>query len=183
MFAFESLVIVYNVAALKNAHLTPPTSWGDFTKPEWKGKFSVTTDGVNLYQAMFAEVGHDKTLDLLRAIGGNKPVPYTSHSAALAGVESGQQLGDLSGNGPDAENAKESTKGKVEFVNANPLPLTLDLIDVATNAPHPKAAKVFLDWVTSQAGQQAVIDAAHHGSLRTDVKNNPATWNPSTWSR
>jgi iron(III) transport system substrate-binding protein len=49
------------------------------------------------------------------------------------------------------------------------------------NSPHPAAARLFVDWMVSQEGQQAVVDITNHTSIRTDVKNDPAVWDPAKW--
>jgi ABC-type Fe3+ transport system substrate-binding protein len=76
---------------------------------------------------------------------------------------------------------KKKTPNQVAFVNMNPLPSSLNLIDVVKNAPHPNAAKLFVDWMVSTTGQQAVAKVTNHTSVRSDVNNDPKVWDPATW--
>jgi iron(III) transport system substrate-binding protein len=69
----------------------------------------------------------------------------------------------------------------MDFVNPNPLPSELNLIDVVKNAPHPAAAKLFEDWVVSQQGQRAIVDITNHTSIRSDVKNDTTVFDPPKW--
>ncbi|MBO0832865.1 MAG: ABC transporter substrate-binding protein, partial [Actinobacteria bacterium] len=175
-------VISYNPTALKAAGLQPPTTWQDLTQPQWKGKFSVDPSSVNWYDAMITQLGHPQALALIKALGANSPKLVTSHTQAITQVEAGEPIASATTYGYKA--AKEAKKNPTEiaFTNTNPLPSSLTLIDVVKNAPHPDAAMLFVDWMVSQAGQKEVIDQTNHTSLRNDVDNPPAVWDPAKWT-
>ena len=174
-------VIVYNPDALQRLHLQPPKTLQDLTQPQWKGKFSMDPSAVNLFEGLINTMGHDKALALLQQLGDNQPKLVESHTLALTQVEAGEPPASASAYG--YKSAKEARKNpnKVAFVNPNPLPTSLTPIDIARNAPHPAAAALFINWMTSQEGQQAVIDVTNHTSLRTDVKNDTSVWDPQKW--
>lgn len=174
-------VPAWNPAAVKKAGLTPPTSWQDLTKPQWKGKFSIDPGAVNWYESLTASMGHAQALALLKALGKNDPKLVESHTQALTQVEAGEPLATATAYGYKASSLKKKNPGQLDFANPNPLPSSLTLIDVVKNAPHPAAAKLFVDWMVSQAGQQAVVDITNHTSLRTDVTNDTSVWDPSKW--
>src|SRR5580658_9051988 len=69
----------------------------------------------------------------------------------------------------------ERRAGKaIDFRNPSPLFVTLNPVGVAKRAPHPNAAHVFIDWLTSKAGQTYIVNrGGGEISSRTDVKNNP----------
>ena len=175
-------VIAYNPTALKQKGLTAPTSWEDLTKPEWKGQFAIDPGAVNWYDSLVTAMGHDAVLKLLTALGNNSPRLVQSATLGLTQVQSGEPIAAATAYGYKASSLKAKTPESVEFVNGNPLPSTLSLIDVVKNAPHPNAAKLFVDWMVSQPGQQAVIDVTNHTSLRADVKNDPTVWDPTKWA-
>ena len=174
-------VIAYNPAQVKAKGLTPPTSWQDLTKPEWKGHFSVDDGAVNWYESMVAKLGHDKALKLITDLGNNSPRLVSSHTQALTQVEAGEPIATAMAYGYLASADQKKASGSIAFVNTDPLPSSLNLIDVVKKAPHPNAAKLFVAWMVSQQGQQTVIDATNHTSTRTDVKNDPNVWDPSKW--
>ena len=81
---------------------------------------------------------------------------------------------------PTATWRRQEKKGgkPIDFINPSPVFVTLNPIGIAKNAPHPKAAKVFVDWLLSKDGQQYVAQrGGGEISSRTDVQNNPAIWN------
>lgn len=174
-------VIAYNPTVLKQKGLPAPTSWQDLTNPAWKGQFSIDPGAVNWYDSLVKGMGHDQALALLKGLGANKPVFVESHTQALTNVQAGEPAGAATAYGYKASSMKKDTPNTVEFVNSNPLPASLTLIDVVANAPHPAAARLFEDWMVSQAGQQAVVTVTNHTSIRTDVQNDPAVWDETKW--
>jgi iron(III) transport system substrate-binding protein len=173
--------VAYNPKLVKQKNLPTPTSWEDLTQPAWKGQFSIDPGAVNWYDSLVQSMGHDKALDLLKRLGDNSPVFVESHTQALTQVQAGEPIGAATAYGYKASSLKEKTPGTVEFVNSNPLPSSLTLIDVVKDAPHPAAARLFEDWMVSAEGQQAVVDITNHTSIRTDVKNDPTVWNEQKW--
>ena len=67
----------------------------------------------------------------------------------------------------------------IDFANPSPLFVSLNPVGLAKNAPHPKAAHVFIDWLLSKDGQQFIAQrGGGEISSRTDVKNNRNIWDP-----
>jgi iron(III) transport system substrate-binding protein len=174
--------IVYNPGALARLGLRPPASLRDLADPTWKGHFSMDPGAVNLYEGLITTMGHDKALALLRQLGANQPKLVESHTLALTQVEAGEPAASASAYGYKAASEQKKNPGKVAFVNPNPLPTSFTPIDVARNAPHPAAAALFVNWMVSQQGQQAIVDTTDHTSLRTDVHNDPAVWDTGKWT-
>jgi iron(III) transport system substrate-binding protein len=174
-------VVAYNPAVVKQKRLPVPTSWEDFTKPQWKGQFSIDPGAVNWYDSLIKDMGHDKALALMKALGKNKPVFVESHTQALTQVQAGEPAGAATAYGYKASSLKKKTPQSLAFVNPNPLPASLTLIDLAKNAPHAAAARLFDDWMVSKQGQAAVVSVTNHTSVRGDVDNDSKVWNESQW--
>jgi iron(III) transport system substrate-binding protein len=174
-------VIAYNPKIVKQKHLPTPTSWDVLAQPAWKGQFSIDPGAVNWYDSLVQQEGHAKALKLIQGLGNNKPTFVESHTEALTQVEAGEPAATATAYGYKSAKEKKKNPGQIEFVNSNPLPSSLTLVDVAKNSPHPAAARLFEDWIVSQPGQQAVADESNHTSLRPDVKNDPTVWNESKW--
>lgn len=177
----NTTAIAYNPTALKKKGIPVPTSWDDLAEPAWKGQFSIDPAAVNWYDALIETKGHDKALALLKRLGKNKPVFVESHTQALTNVQAGEPLGAATTYGYKDAALKKDTPTEVAFANPSPLPASLNLIDVVTHAPHPAAARLFVDWVVSEQGQQAVVDVTNHVSTRKDVSSDPTVWDESKW--
>ena len=162
--------LAWNPTVVKQKGLPVPTSLQTFTGPAWKGKFSIDPSAVNWYDALIKQMGHQQALALVE-----------SHTEALTDVQAGEPAGAATAYGYKASSLKKKTPSEVEFLNPNPLPSSLNLIDVVANDPHPAAARLFVDWMVSQEGQTAVVDTTNHTSLRSDVTNDAKVWDPTKW--
>jgi iron(III) transport system substrate-binding protein len=174
-------VIAYNPTVVRQAGLQPPTSWQDFVGPKWRGKFSVNATSLEFYESLIALMGHDDALALLKKIGENDPRFDTSHTQSVTEVQSGEPMAAAVVYGYKAASEKAKTPDQLDFVNPNPMPCTLNLIDIVKNAPHPNAAKLFEDWMVSKAGQTAMVKASNQVSLRDDVGNDETVFDVTNW--
>jgi iron(III) transport system substrate-binding protein len=174
--------LAWNPTVVKQKGLPVPTSIQTFTQPAWKGKFSIDPTAVNWYDSLIKTMGHSQALALVQKLGQNNPVLVESHTEALTDVQAGEPAGAVTAYGYKASSLKKKTPAGVEFLNPNPVPSSLNLIDLVASAPHPAAARLFVNWMVSKAGQTAVVDVTNHTSLRSDVTNDPKVWDPSKWS-
>ena len=170
----NTTVIAWNPAKLKADHLPVPTSFADFAKPAWKGKFGLDTGAVNWYMGILQT---DKNGDALaKSIAGNAPVKTSGHTQTVTSLETGEFDATPTAYGYMADQTKRK-RHDVDFANPSPLFVTLNPVGMAKNAPHPQAAKVFIDWLLSRDGQQYIAQrGGGEISSRTDVKNNAAIW-------
>lgn len=175
-------VIGYNPQILKQEGLSAPTSYEDLTTPQWKGKFSADARDVGWYESLIDKMGHDKALGLVKALGANKPRIIESHTQAVTQVQSGEPVATIAAYGYKAAVVKGQTPETFDFANSDPLPASPDVIELVKNAPHPNAAKVFMNWFLSQGGQQTIVDVTGRASLRSEVQNVDGVWDPSTWA-
>jgi iron(III) transport system substrate-binding protein len=172
--------IAYNPQTLKKKGITAPTSLADLTKPEWKGNFSMTAHGADLYTSLIAADGQQKAKDLLDKLGANKPQLVESNSQAITQVQSGEPAATIS-YGTYAAPAKASNPATLDFVNLNPLLTVPYFQTLAKNAPDPAAARLFINWWGGKDGQNAMIKASGFTSVRDDVSNDPTIWDPTKW--
>jgi iron(III) transport system substrate-binding protein len=172
----NTTVIAWNPQRLAADHLKPPTSFADFANPQWKGKFGFDTGALNWYMAL---VQSDKQgADLAKRIADNAPVKTSGHTQTVASLEAGEFDATPTAYGYMADQEKRASK-PIDFMNPSPLFVSLNPVGVAKNAPHPKAAHVFIDWLLSQEGQQFIAQrGGGEISSRTDVKNNRTIWDP-----
>ncbi len=173
----NTTVIAWNPQRLAADHLKPPATLADFTKPEWKGKFGVDTGALNWYMGVLQS---DKNgSDLMSKIAANEPVKTLGHTQTLEQLESGEFDGSPTMYGYSVENEKRAGKTNIAFINPTPLLVSLNPVGLAKNAPHPNAARVLIDWLTSKEGQSYIAGRGFGQiSSRTDVKNNPSIWDP-----
>jgi iron(III) transport system substrate-binding protein len=168
-------VFAWNPQRLKADHLTPPTSVADFAKPQWKGKFGLDTGALNWYLGTVQTEKNGQ--DLVKALAGNDPQKTDGHTQTVTQLASGEFDATPTAYGYMADEQKHMGR-PIGFSNPTPLLVTLNPIGLAKNAPHPAAAKVFIDWVLSKEGQQFIARRCGKISSRSDVQNNPSIWDP-----
>ena len=173
----NTTVIAWNPQRLAADHLKPPTSFADFAKPEWKGKFGFDTGALNWYMGVLQ---HDKNggADLAKRVAANGPVKTSGHTQTITSLESGEFDATPTAYGYMAFQEKAAGKA-VDYSNPAPLFVTLNPIALAKNAPHPNAARIFIDWITSRDGQLFIVKSGSgQVSSRTDVDNNSKVFDP-----
>lgn len=175
-------VIAYNPASLKRMGLTPPTSLQDLTKPEWKGQFSADYTAVNWYESLIKSMGHEQAKALIDALGNNSPRLVESHTLAITQVQSGEPAVSIAVYGYLAAKTAKKTPDQLAFINPNPLPSSPDLIDLVKNAPHPAAAELFMTWLLSKEGQEAIHTISGRVSLSGDVTGQGDAWDEQKWT-
>jgi iron(III) transport system substrate-binding protein len=174
--------IAYNPQAVAAQHLQPPLSLDDLTRPQWKGRFSIDPQAINWYESLISAMGHDKALALVRRLGDNSPRLVESHTQSLTEVQAGEPLAAANAYAYKAASLARKTPGRMAFSNTDPQPAAAALAEMANKAPHPAAAKLFLDWIMSPQGQHAVVGITNHTSLSATGDNDSSVWNPAKWT-
>ncbi|MGA2393554.1 MAG: extracellular solute-binding protein [Candidatus Lustribacter sp.] len=173
----NTTVIAWNPQRLASDHLKPPASFADFARPEWKGKFGFDTGALNWYLGMLQSAG-PAGAQLARNITANEPLKTTGHTQTVTSLETGEFDATPTAYGYMAEAEKRAGK-TIDFRNPSPLFVTLNPVGIAKHAPHPNAARLFIDWLTSKAGQTYIVNrGGGEISSRSDVRNNPQIFDP-----
>jgi iron(III) transport system substrate-binding protein len=171
-------VILYNRDRLRAAGIKPPAAWEDFARPEWRGKFGIAGDDVELYAALRAFYGKDRTEQLLRALAANQPHLLASHSLGLTLLNAGEVQGVVAAYGADALTLIRKGGLTAEIVNPVPTPLQLNAMAIMKTAPHPNAARLYERWFLSKETQQWLARSYLLVSARKDMKNDTTLIDP-----
>jgi iron(III) transport system substrate-binding protein len=163
------VIPVYNKNILKP--VDAPTSWADLLLPRF-------ADRKMAIQNAAAGTQFNWTYLLERALGpgfiakfaAQKPVVMATGAQMVDAVTRGEvllgaALDHWRGFGPAAEQS-----GLVAVYPTDGMPLTLAPVGIIAGAPHPNAAKLFIDFILSQEGQR-LLDTELYGmySMRPDV--------------
>jgi iron(III) transport system substrate-binding protein len=168
--AMNMHVIGYNTRTVARNKL--PKTWEDLVNPEWKGRFML-----NPNEQWFAWVlqimGKEKGLNYMRALAKQNPVLRREPRAMRA-----QLL--IAG---EAEMDLDSTyttllplmnKGApVDWTTLGPALMNTVGYGLAVRAPHPNAAKLFIDFILSKEGQHVVLSLERQ-SARSDLASEQA---------
>lgn len=167
-------VIAYNTNYIKKEEA--PKSWKDLLDPKWKGMISMS----NPYYAGTTAVNIACILDLYgwdyyRQLDKNKPYIGTSHGKLETLMIAGERV--LIAEQNNYSVLPDKYKGQpvevvypTEGVTLSPGPA-----GILKKAPHPNAAKLFMDYICSKEAQE-IIAAKYYYPGRADV---PAKGQPS----
>jgi iron(III) transport system substrate-binding protein len=161
--------IAYNKSRIKAEQA--PKTWKDILNPAYKDIISAKLSSSGMQHAQWY---------MLRKLYGDN---FWKEFAKLKprGFDSRAQLFDRLSKGDDAVCALAEYAGYVlvkdkgadiEFVApADGLPATPIVLGILTKAPHPEAAKLFIDWALSLRGQAVYQNAKIllYGSVRSDA--------------
>ena len=159
---FYVLTPGYNTELVKKADV--PKSYADLLDPKWKGKMiwnatASASAGAGFTGTVLLSMGEEKGMDYLRALAKQNVVSVAS---------SGRQVLDqvIAGEYPiglQIFNNHASISARLGAPSAwAPLDTSLAVIatiSVTKAAPHPNAAKLFMEFVTSEEGQKLLADA------------------------
>ncbi|HXG52011.1 MAG TPA: extracellular solute-binding protein [candidate division Zixibacteria bacterium] len=160
-------VIAYNTRMVPAAEA--PRSFWDLTQPRWKGQLLMDENESKWMAGVFHHYGEAKGTELMRKLAAQNLQFRTGHSLIATLVAAGERPVGVVAFANGVERLKKEG-APIEWVAAEPLiGLTFGL-GILKNAPHPNAARLFVDFVLSRPGQE-VIAAANYYVARKDVQS------------
>jgi iron(III) transport system substrate-binding protein len=155
--------LAYNTHIISEAQA--PRSFQDLLDPRWKGKFAWNPNSMagawGFIGTVLTSQGEDKGMAYLRELAKQNitPVPVAAR-AVLDRVIAGEYPMGLEMTSTHV--AISAARGApVRWVAIEPVSETLQVGGITKGAPHPNAAKLFLDFMVSPAGQKVFRDAVY----------------------
>jgi iron(III) transport system substrate-binding protein len=142
-------VLVYNTRMLKAPEV--PRSHGDLLQPQWKGKFIMVSKAYEWFLKYLKVTGEEKGLPFFKRLAQQKPEFRIGSSQVADLVAAGEHPIGINTYSTNIEDLK-ARGAPVEWVPLDPVIATLHPIAVSAQAPHPNAAKLFVDYVLSKEG-------------------------------
>ena len=160
-FAASGYGIMWNTRYLKAKKLPEPKTWANLAKPVYHGHVGMSAPSRSgtthlTVETLLQGKGWDKGWAELKAIAGNFKTVTERSFGVPDGVNSGQfGLGiviDFFGL------SSEASGFPVKFIYPPVTTLVPANIAIVKNAPHPKAAAAFIEFLLSPAGQEVLLD-------------------------
>jgi ABC-type Fe3+ transport system substrate-binding protein len=148
--------LAYNTTLVPKAQA--PKSYTDLIEPRFKGKFVWNPNSVSgaygFIGTVLRHMGEEKGLVYLRALAKQDitPVPMAIRAVLDRVIASEYAIG-LEMNGSHAY-ISAAMGAPVAWVPLDPVSLMLQVAGVNAKAPHPNAARLFIDFMISRAGQE-----------------------------
>ena len=149
----STLVIGYNTDLVEPEDV--PTTWEDLLDPKWKGLIGVEADDVELFANMASVWGDDKAIKFWEGIAALEPGIVTGHTELAELVSAGEFAISPTLYGYRVEKLK--IKGApIEWVKTDPIIAYSEMVAMAANAPHPATARLFINWMLAEEGQNVI---------------------------
>ncbi|HWG03558.1 MAG TPA: extracellular solute-binding protein, partial [Beijerinckiaceae bacterium] len=163
---WSALYVLVTVPAINTNLVAPkdePKSWDDLLGPAWKGKMvwgvnTSTTGAAGFVALMLREYGEEKGRAFLtRLAQQNVAGLQVSTAQVLDEVISGEYPLEVMGALHQA--LFSASKGApVKWLPFSPAAESLTTVSIVRNAPHPNAAKLYVDFLLSDEGQSIFRD-------------------------
>ncbi|MGH7930313.1 MAG: ABC transporter substrate-binding protein, partial [Candidatus Binatia bacterium] len=146
----NTFVLAYNTRMVKSAEV--PKTYDDLLKPMWKGKQILNdTENYEWFDGLLQYWGKEKGLAYFRKLAEQQQVFQRGARGRVQLVAAGEYPMTI-GYGPHAQSLVN--KGApVEWVPLEPVVTVINTVSVAEKAPHPAAARLFVDFLFSKPGQ------------------------------
>jgi len=153
-------------SAAYNTQLVPkelaPRSYEDLLDPRWRGKIvwnpKSMTGAWGFIATVIKGMGEEQGMIYLRKLAKQDVVPLPiAIRAVLDRVIAGEYAIGLEMNNTHAA-ISEAQGAPVKWVPLDPVSETIQVAGITKGAPHPNAAKLFIDFMVSRAGQEIFRD-------------------------
>ena len=131
-----------------------PKSYADLLKAEWKGNIGLDSRPYEWFGTMVKAMGDEKGLAYMRELAKNSQL-RNGRTILAQLVAAGEFKGALTAYSQTFEQMKPAG-APVEWVYLNPVFANIHPTGIAAKAPHPNAARLFIDFVLSKRGQELV---------------------------
>lgn len=141
--------LAYNTKLV--AEREAPKDWWELLEPKWKGKIGLDEE-IELYGALAVYWGKEKALKLFKGLAAQNPLIRNGHTLIAQLTAAGEFPLSVA-----YASRIEDMKAKgapVDWVNTtDPVVGSPSAITIAANAPHPDAARLFVEFALSQEAQ------------------------------
>ncbi len=136
-----------------------PKTWEDLLDPKWKGKILIEASDWDVLQSLAKnKFGGDdaKVRDYLTKLSANQPQLIDGHTEMLAALIAGQGAIGWGLRGDTMQEQIDAKKVPGAWSKSEVM-LRLQGAVIAKDAPHPNAARVFVNWYVSKEGGQKLL--------------------------
>ena len=148
-----------------------PRTYEDLLKPIWKGKQIINdTDNFEWFDGLLKFWGREKGLGYFRRLAQQEQIFQRGARGRIQLVAAGEAPLTI-GYGPHAQSFVNQG-APIECVALEPVVVIINTVSITQRAPHPAAARLFVDFLFSRPAQLKLRELSRIPS-RSDVKADP----------
>ena len=156
---YNAYVTAYNTRLVSKNSL--PKSYDDLLDAKWKGKLLMDGTKADWFAGMLQILGQERGLRFMRELAKLQPSSREGHELLAQLVVAGEGNFDINIPVSSVERVKERG-APIDWTALGPVPAIMVGAGVANQAPHPNAAKLFLEFVLSREGQKLMQTPGRH---------------------
>jgi iron(III) transport system substrate-binding protein len=169
--AYVTPELVVNTKLVKRGEVT---TWKSLLEPKWQGRIiakdpGVSGAGTSLIAMLYMTFGADYVRKLYK--DQKTVISHDGRQAAQFLAQGGYAI--LLGPEPSAIDQFKQQGYAMDYVFPTDAPSILSggygLMSLVNKAPHPNAAKLFINWIAGRDAQEKFCEALRSVSLRTDA--------------
>ena len=160
----------YNTKLVKKEEV--PMTYEALLNPKWKGgSISMDNEAYLLLQGLTSAWGKEKAVDYMKRLAAQDPVLTRGNTERVTFTGAGQySLVIAYAHTVEREKFKGAP---IDWIALEPAVVEIDPLMIGSKAPHPNAARLFLDFLLSKEGQELLLEFQRI-PVRKDVEPKPA---------
>jgi iron(III) transport system substrate-binding protein len=147
---YNPYVVAYNT---RLAQRPLPKTYDDLLDPKWKGNMMMEGTKADWFAGMLQIMGEERGLRYMRELAKQQPVPREGHELLAQLVSAGEGVLDINIPAASVERLKERG-APIDWLALGASPAVMVGIGLSQRAPHPTAARLFINFILSREGQK-----------------------------
>ncbi|HEX9445281.1 MAG TPA: extracellular solute-binding protein [Candidatus Binatia bacterium] len=153
----------YNTARMKD----PPKGYEEVVQPRYRGRIGMDNEEVEWFAGLVEYWGKERVVQFLRRLAAQEIRARDGHTLIAQLMAAGEF--DLTLTFSESVEKLKRGGAPVEWIKTfDPIIASVHPIAIAADAPHPEAARLFVDFALSKEGQ-SIIRSTGRVSPRPDV--------------
>jgi iron(III) transport system substrate-binding protein len=153
-FYINPYVIPYNTKAVGREEA--PRDYPDLLNPRWKGKLVMDEREIEWFATMVKYWGEKNGLGYMRRLAEQNLQRGSGATLLAQLVAAGEYAAAVVLHGPRVESLKVKS-APIDWNAPNPTVISIVTMGIAARAPHPNAARLYIDHVLSQEIQEEFL--------------------------
>ena len=165
----NAYVLGYNTKLVKKDDV--PKTYEALLDPKWKGRqISVDTEAYGMLQGLIGLWGKEKAVAYFKRLAAQDAVPKRGNTERVQLAVAGEYPLILAYN--QTIERMTQRRAPIDWVPLEPAVVQVNPAMVAAKAPHPNAARLFLDFILSKEGGE-MLRSFQRIPVRKDVEPDP----------
>jgi len=163
----------HNTQLMKN----PPRNYEELVQRRYRGRIGMDTDEIEWYAGLIEYWGKERTVKFLKNLAAQQ-IRYRDGHTLVAQLMAAGEFELTLAFGERIDKMKQDGAPVDWIPSFDPIIVSIHPIAIAADAPHPEAARMFIDFAISKEGQSIVRESGRISS-RTDLPRAPNSIDPN----